>query len=342
MTAMKMFASACVLVASVAWSGSALAQTCVDGTSLDCTGGGTYPVCTATFVSGTYHYTCDMGTNGSGSAATAYAVFNATDTSIDVYGTDGDGATFCCKGQAGDTSIHVSLTGVAGKDDTLYFVDSANTAELDTPGGGTVLTAACYGATGGDTIYGSNSVQTDYGESLYCDAGDDTIYGNEGDDIIFGGDNDDTLDGGDGEDYIHGGDDVDTIQGGDDVDILVGGGGDDTIRGEAAAGGDNATDYLHGEGGDDTLYGYGGNDSMTGGDDDDTLYGGDGDDVLCGDADNDDLIGGDHNDSLWGGPGSVDEAWGGTKTTALGTDTCNAETENDCSHDTSKPGFCAS
>lgn len=128
----------------------------------------------------------------------------------------------------------------------------------------------------------------------------DRIIGTSGNDLIFG------LEGGD------------TIRGGGGNDCILGGAGSDSLKGESGA---------------DVLLGEAGSDSLDGGVGDDQMFGGDGSDSLKGDDGNDQGFGGDGNDSLKGGKGNdllMGEAGVDSANGQQDTDTCEAESENNC------------
>ena len=224
--------------------------------------GGCNSVCTVT----NNDVTCDLddGTPTQGGTLYAYSVSN---TSIKIWGTNGDGVDFCCEGggfddvgEAGDTCTN--FIDVIGVDNGAYsdFLSLNNAAQTSTV---LKMQHRVWGYGGNDEIYGSSD--TVCGDQLYGGSGIDTIHALAGADYIEGEGGNDVCYGGDGADEIYGGADDDDLWGNDGADEIDGGTGDDQIKGG------NQGDVINGQSGADQICGEGG---------DDELYGGTGDDIV--------------------------------------------------------------
>jgi len=252
-----------------------------------------------------------------------------------VYGTAGNGSTYCCYEEDGAVGMQVYGT---INDDILTIHDGTANREFR-PADGAIsapdtFDIEVYGRGGDDIIESSNDQTPDVTWKLYGNIGHDTLTAYYSDDDapslteLHGETGNDTLQGSVGHD---------TLKGGGGTDTIYGGSGDDTINGGADA------DELWGQGGDDTIKGDEGADDLMGGDGDDHLLGGDGDDDVCGDDGADTLRGKTGNDNLYGDTsttsddGDSDDAHAGP---TGDTDACHADTVTNCDTEDLDPYPC--
>ena len=281
-----------------------------------CSGGASFDVCGATTGS---TWGCNLIANGEVGDASLTAVSGITAYSYSVWGTDSAGNDFCC--QTSDSSIDTIVMLGSHHNDTMAFTytSGGTTYNLENRGTAGKLASIISALEGQDTLYGAQTTSS-YNEALHGDGDDDLIYGGSGGDELTGDAGDDEIWGGAGGDIIHGNDGNDLIYGETVSDSLTGDAGDDIL-----SGGDNA----------DIIVGGVGIDYIGGGAGADSLMGTDGNDVVCGDAGSDSLCGGADDDQLWGDSGT-DNANG-----RIGTDSCSAETKQECESTlASKPAVC--
>lgn len=138
-----------------------------------------------TLNSTTHYYDCNMDNTGSGSAATASAVSNATANYHSVWGTAGDGATFCCE-VLGSAVGKLFLTGT---DQSDYLAFQWQGLYLDDLASG--MEGIANGLDQADEIHGSLSTVTSYRDTLNGQEGADDIRGYDGDDYVYGNGGDD-------------------------------------------------------------------------------------------------------------------------------------------------------
>ena len=268
----------------------------------DCSGpGGTYDVCQVDIAG---NVTCDLTYNGDFGSGSVHAISDTSADDLTVWGTDGDGNTFCCDDLVVGPNASCSTVGTSYADAMkLHYVPSGTSTlhNLD-------RVCVLYGMDGNDTQHGSRNA-----------AVNDVIYGGDGDDVAKGFEGDDGLSGQDGEDSLFGGDGGDSVSGGNDNDLifgegnlygaqyLAGDGGDDVIWGgddhEDIDGGQGA-DRIRSQGGNDDVDGGIGDDSIDTGDGHDTAHGGDGDDRICTGDGNDFAYGEDDLDTIFDSSGA--------------------------------------
>ena len=292
----------------------------------DCLDAGAHPYCSLSSTT----FSCSPSLGTSTVDTSEYATSKASDSTYNVYGTDSDGAKFCCSVAASSVTY---LVVTAGNGDDILAESYGGTESLCGISGGQGLTVTVYGGTGEDLISGTPATGcTTIWETFYGQAGGDTIegfgrtvtiYGEAngawGDWLIDAGDASDSatfaaaLYGGDGADMLESDNDLGTFMaGGDGADLFFGGSGPDEMHGAAGA------DEMSGGPGNDSMYGEAGNDIIAGEAGTDTLYGGDDNDTECGGADNaDTMYGGNGNDVL-DDDGSTGSTYG-----EGGTDTCD-------------------
>lgn len=193
---------------------------------------------------------------------------------LHIFGTDGNGETFCGVQDmdfAGDWDL--TLVGTGGNDGFEFehnghmlqswdpFWTTVNVTvnagggddQISLPHNNIAHAFTVNGEGGADTVIGSPLMDVMDGgpgnDALFGEGGPDAIFGNDGDDLIEGGDDNDSLDGGPGVDTVYGDAGNDIVCAGNAIgpaDDLRGGDGDDQIWNGDSTGPGNAD--VRGEG----------------------------------------------------------------------------------------------